>query len=365
MQIALLGTRGYPSTYGGFETFLLELVPYLVGKRHRVEVYTRRSVPRLREQPPSLRIIWTPTIETKSSSTLSHGLTSAVHAAASRPDVALVCNVANGFFLPLLRAAGVPTVVNVDGMEWEREKWGKAARTVFRMGAQATRCFASELVADSQAVAAAWRDTLDRAPLFIPYGAPILEASERPLPFEDLTPGDYVLVVARVVPENNIDLVLDALALLNPPRRAVVVGDGHRSTPAVRRLATLHDRGEVLWLGHVRNQAVLESLWCHAGVYVHGHSVGGTNPALLRAMGAGAPTLALDTAYNREVVRIEELLFPHDAAVLAHRIHRVLSDSATRSKMRAHGREVIRAHYTWDAVLSSYEKVLLEAAGFE
>ena len=172
MRIALLGTRGYPSYYGGFETLIRHLAPYLSGAGHDVTVFDR-SAGRLRSRTAivdGIRVVRSVGTAGNASSTLTHGLTSTLVTAVERPDVAVIMNVANGYFLPMLSLRGVPTVLNVDGIEWEREKWSPLGRKVFRGGALATARWADHLVTDSRAIAERWHREFGRESTFIPYG---------------------------------------------------------------------------------------------------------------------------------------------------------------------------------------------------
>jgi glycosyltransferase involved in cell wall biosynthesis len=295
-------------------------------------------------------------------STLSFGATAHLDASLRRYDAALVLNVANGFYLPLLRARGIPTVVNPDGLEWERGKWGPAARRVFRAGAEMTARYADVLVTDSMAVAEVWRTLFQVESTFVPYGAPVvtLAGSDR-VEALGLRKRRYVLVVARLIPENNVDLVLDAVDRMSERPQTVIVGAATTASQTEARLRA-GDRAHMLrWLGHVHDQVMLTQLWANAGVYVHGHSAGGTNPGLLQALGAGAPTLALDTPFNREVMRNDEQIFSARADHLASKIRNVLSDSSTQDRFTAHGRAVVRDHYDWSDISMRYLAALAEA----
>jgi thymidylate kinase len=298
-------------------------------------------------------------LDRKSTSTLSFGLTASLDLASKGCDAALVLNVANGFYLPLLDRAGVPTCVNVDGLEWLRGKWGWPARQVFLRGAVATARYADALIFDSRAVAEVWLARFGRDGYFIPYGAPVLRSvgSSRLRSLELPTHG-YVLVVARLVPENNAELLLDAVEALPSPPPVVVVGDSNYEHPTVQRTRRLAQAKKVHWLGHVDDEMLLDELWANAGVYWHGHSVGGTNPALLQALGAGAPTIALDTPFNREVIGRPDQLVPQDAGLLSDRIARVLQSSSLAEDYRDWGRRTVAERYSWDAVCSEYERVL-------
>jgi glycosyltransferase involved in cell wall biosynthesis len=362
-RVAILGSRGFPSTYGGYETLVRYLARAWVRQGIEVTVYCRvKSEGRSEWVDEGVTCRWTPGWDTKSLSTLSYGLTSHLDAGFRSFDAALVLNVANGFFLPALGAAGVPTAVNTDGIEWERGKWGTAARKVFLAGARATARFADVLIADSEAIAAIWEESFGVSSTFVPYGAPVLEGvgddRVRALGF---VPGTYALVVARLIPENNVELILDALERTSPRVPAVVVGSANYGAPIETRLRELDHRGSLRWLGHVSDQELLMQLWANSGVYLHGHSVGGTNPALLQALGAGAPTLALATQFNREVVRREEQLFPADPARLAERIRAVLDSEDRRLEMAAAGRRTVAERYDWGDVTDRYLEALTTA----
>lgn len=362
-RVAILGCRGFPSTYGGFETAVREIAPIWQNQGLSVTVYCRdRKEGQLSWIHNGVCCRWTPGIDNKSASTLSFGLTSNLDAALRSYDAALILNVANGFFLPLLRMSGVGTALNTDGIEWERGKWGSAARQVFLAGARASARFADVLVSDSRAIGDIWSDTFGVETEFIPYGARVLEGiGERRVRDLGLEPGTYALVVARLIPENNVDLTLNALQT-GSSVPAVIVGSANYNAPIVTRLRSLSPGSPIKWLGHVDDQDLLNELWANAGVYVHGHSVGGTNPALLQALGAGSPTVALDTVFNREVLGFEDQLYASDAHQLAAKIRAVLGDPVLRARWSARGREIVRERYDWHDIAYRYREALELAA---
>ena len=365
VRIAIIGSRGYPSTYGGFETFVRRIAPFLADRGHGVTVYGRSGDAWRRPTEGSvdgIRTVVTRGIDSKSFSTLRFGCTAAWHARSGGYDAALVMNVANGYFLRVLRRADVPVVVNVDGIEWERAKWNRLAKAVFYRGASASARNANILVADSRAIADYWRSEFGVEARFIPYGG---ESSE---PDDDaafrtlgLTERRYVLVVARLVPENNVDLFLDACDLLAPDTEVVVVGSAVGGSSTEDRLRIL-DKSRYRWLGHVHDQALLRSLWRHAGVYFHGHSVGGTNPALLQAMGSGAPVVAVNTVFNREVITPGSgVLVEADARAIAESLRSVLADDVFAAALGQGAMKRVADAYTWDGVCAAYLEAL-EAA---
>jgi glycosyltransferase involved in cell wall biosynthesis len=365
MKFAILGSRGFPSTYGGYETLVRYLARYLVKEGHEVTAYCReRDNGRRTWMTENVRCIATPGYDSKSLSTLTFGMTATLDASFRRFDSVLVLNIANGFWFPALRAARTPFAVNTDGIEWERGKWSRAGQATFRAAAWMTARNAGALICDSEAIGAIWKDLFGRDSTFIPYGAPVLgEVGGDRLEAAGVQSESYLLVVARLAPENNVELTLDALEMLGDQApKTVIVGSANFDSPIEARLRAMETAGRVSWLGHVDDQQLLTQLWAHSAVYVHGHSVGGTNPALLQALGAGAPTLALDTPFNAEVLPTPEQLFPGDAVVLAEQIHGVIESTERQQRMRLAGQRVIRERYSWDDVCQRYTDLLVELA---
>ena len=364
-RVAIIGTRGYPSYYGGFETAIRKLAPHLADAGWDVAVYGRSKS--IRPDDPLLdrrvRSVLTPGVDSKSLSTLSYGLSAVLHAFWFKPDVALIMNVANGYWLPLLKLRGVPTVVNVDGIEWDRDKWGKAAKAVFKGGAWMTARFASRLITDSKVIQERWRREFNRSSAFIPYGGDVNgDVAVQP----GLRSGGYVLLVARFVPENTITEFFDAVELLKGEFPVVIVGSSGYGSELDDRAKKLSERFEqVTWLGHVSDDLKLASLWQHAGVYFHGHSVGGTNPALVQAMASGAPVLARDTEYNREVLLdAAHFVLPKPSDIAAG-LRLLLSDESRRHALQTAGINRALSHYTWEAVCESYSAELLALTAVE
>ena len=360
--VAIIGTRGYPSFYGGFETLVRHLVPFLAERGWNVDVYNRDSVPVDSVVPDRVTVLHSAGTDSKRLSTLTHGLTSSLHAAfRRRPDVALVCNPANGLWLPALRLRHVPTAVNVDGIEWERQKWGPTARRVFRLGARCCAAFGDRLVFDADAIAQRWLSMFGVTGTVIPYGGTI---ERPPLPADvDLPDGRYVLYVARFVPENSVLEFLEAARRLAADYRIVVVGSSGHGGPVEEAVRTLAEEdGRVTWLGHVRDDTLLHALWSHAGVYFHGHTVGGTNPALVQAMACGAPTVARDTVFNREVLGSAGVFTTGDPGGIATAIRELMEDQERREAISAAGLRRIEERYTWPLVCDSYERLLRSLA---
>ncbi|WP_078107770.1 glycosyltransferase [Arthrobacter sp. SRS-W-1-2016] len=360
-SLSIIGTRGYPSYYGGFETAVRKLAPFFADNGWKVTVYGRKGATKHDDPMRDDRIQTVETIglESKSLSTLTFGLTSVVHSLVNKPDVALIMNVANGFWLPLLKMRGVPTVVNVDGIEWERAKWGALAKFVFKMGARLTARFGTVLVSDSIEIQRRWKEEFGRDSTFIPYGG------ETPGKYDvvpGLESGTYVLMVARFVPENTIAEFLTAAEQIAVNHPVVIVGSTGYGGELDEMAKTLSvGSPNVTWLGHVSDDKKLFSLWQHAGVYFHGHSVGGTNPALVQAMACGAPVIARFTPYNLEVLTVEDHLVPAEPAAIEQAIRHMLTNPEVRKAASVFNESRARESYNWRDVCRDYEETIAGA----
>jgi glycosyltransferase involved in cell wall biosynthesis len=361
--VAIIGTRGYPSYYGGFETAIRHLAPYLVEHGWNVDVYGRKGAFKADDPGRDPRVVSRVTrgVETKSLSTLSYGLTASVDALRRKPDVALVMNVANGFWLPLLKARGIPTLVNVDGIEWDRAKWGAAAKKMFKTGAWLTAKFGTRLVFDAREIARRWDRDFGRDGVFIPYGG---TETDRELPVEPgLTHRGYALMVARFVAENTVAEFVDAADTISQDHDVVIVGSsGYRGELDERVEALSKSNRRVTWLGHLSSDERLHSLWQHAGAYFHGHSVGGTNPALVQAMAVGAPIVARDTVYNREVLEESGTYANPSPNAIARGVLELVGSPDRQEELSQAARLRAREHYSWAEVCRRYESSLADLA---
>lgn len=354
--VAIIGTRGYPSFYGGFETAVRRLAPDFADRGWRVRVYGRPGeCDRLETADLRVERVVTRGVPSKSLSTLTFGLTSVLHALVHKPDVALVMNVANGFWLPLLRWRGVPTVVNVDGIEWERDKWSPLGKAVFRWGARLTARFADELVFDAEAVGEYWRREFGRDGVFIPYGGEWLEDTSS---HGRLPPGSYVLLVTRFVPENSVGIFLDSAeqVIEQLDLDVVLVGSAPAGDPLEEQARALAARNpRIHHLGHVSDDRELFGLWKDAAVYFHGHTVGGTNPALVQAMALGSRIVARDTVYNREVLADVAHFCDDTMESVVATLASSLADPRPLGRL---ARERADDRYSWDLVCGRYAEML-------
>ena len=356
LRIGLIGTRGVPARYGGFETAVEEIGSRLAARGHQVVVYCR-SVPG-QPQPSDhlgMTLVHLPAVRHRALETLSHTALAVAHVVAHRVDAAIVFNAANAPLLPLLRAARIPLATHVDGLEWKRAKWGPTGRRYYRAAEALSVRWSDALIADAQGISDYYRDEFDAPTRLLSYGAPVVAADRSARLLElGLEPGGYHLLVARFEPENHVDVVVEGYVASRAERPLVVVGSAPYAHEYTRRVEAAAD-DRVTFLGGVWDGELLDQLFANSLTYLHGHSVGGTNPALLRAIGAGAATIAFDVGFNREVIGDLGRYFT-SAADVATEIERAEGDvAATRSRGESlRGRA---AAYDWDAVADGYEEL--------
>ena len=355
----MIGTRGVPPKYGGFETAVDEVGRRLVARGYDVVVYCRNDDSSLTHHD-GMRRVSLPALRVKQAETLSHSALSILHAIVHGCDAAIVFNAANAPLIPLLRLRRIPVAVHLDGLEWNRSKWKGAGSHYYRWAARvAVRC-ADRLIADARAIQDFYRESYDVATTFIPYGAevPVGRSRDR-LADVGLEPDGYHLIVARMEPENNLLLSVEAYARSGARLPLAIVGSApysERYSALVRESA---GDADVRFLGSVWDQELLNQLYGNTRLYIHGHSVGGTNPSLLRAMGAGAPIAALDVVFNREVLSTTGMFFSgaEDLRSLIEDAEANPDDAATLGQA---AQNRVAAEYDWEAVADQYEQLCRE-----
>ncbi|MCL2465734.1 MAG: DUF1972 domain-containing protein [Micrococcales bacterium] len=355
LSIAMVGTRGVPARYGGFETAVEEVGRRLVDRGYQVRVYCRtwHGDELAPDSFDGMDLVHLPALRRRSLETLSHTTLSVRHLVRHRTDVAFVFNAANALMLPALRRAHIPVATHVDGMEWRRSKWGRVGRSYYRLAEALAVRWSDALIADAQGVADYYTEEFGAPTRNIAYGAPVIDPGCDALAGMDLVPDGYHLVVARFEPENHVLEAVEGYVASSAQLPLVVVGSAPYSTAYTAAVANAAQDPRVRLLGGVWDSAVLNQLYANALTYVHGHSVGGTNPSLLRAIGAGTATLAWDVSFNREVLRDDGRYFDAPASLVS-----LLEQAeADTEQAKARGQAlVIRAgDYEWDDVATRYE----------
>jgi len=367
VKIAILGCRGVPGRYGGFETFSTELAPRLVERGHNVTVYCNpRYCPS--ERPADyrgVRLCYLPVPSWRTVETPLHELRSLIDALHRDYDVLYVLAFRASLLYVLPRIAGRRIVFNTDGLDWKRSKWNWMAQAYLKFSeAVGARIAADALIADSRGMQEYIREAHGRESVFIPYGAPVVNSSRPELlrPY-GLAARSYFLVVARLEPENNVHVALESFAHVSSDKPLVVVGGANYRSEYHRRLERLAGPG-VLFTGPIYDPDVLNELWCNCYAYIHGHQVGGTNPSLLQAMGAGCCVLAHDVNFNREVVGDSGFYWQPTVDSLTRCLRDVLRCPEERlDLLRERARETVRARYDWERVTADHETVFGHVCG--
>jgi len=359
VRFAILGTRGIPAHYGGFETFAEELSTRLAARGHSVTVYCREkySEPTYR----GVRLKYLPTIRHKYFDTLAHTCFSTLHLAIThRYDAVLYCNAANAVFTWIPRVLGMPVALNVDGLERNRKKWNSLAKTWYRISERLATWMPNAVVTDAQSIATYYREEYGRASEMIPYGAEVGPVETfAVLDRLALERRRYFLYVSRMEPENNALLVREAFEQLRTPFKLALIGDAPYAAEYIGRVRATSDPRIVI-PGAIYGQGYHE-LGSHCFAYIHATEVGGTHPALIEAMGRGALTLYLDTAENAEVAGEAGLPFQRDTLIPVLERALAMSDDE-REAYRTKAKERVRTRYSWDAVTDAYEKLLTRLA---
>jgi glycosyltransferase involved in cell wall biosynthesis len=356
VRIAILGTRGIPANYGGFETFAEELSTRLAARGHDVIVYCRERHPF--NEYRGVRLVYCPTIHHKYFDTLAHTLVSTFHLLVHRVDAALYCNAANALFTILPRIFGIPVALNVDGIERKRRKWNALARAWYRASEYLSTILPNRFVTDAQAIREYFREQYKKDSVFIPYGAETERVETRSaLDALGLEPSHYFLYVSRMEPENRALEVRRAFEHVATTMKLALIGDAPHAKDYIERVRDTKDvrifiPGAIYGLGYRELGS-----WCFA--YIHATEVGGTHPALIEAMGRGNLVLYFETPENTEVCGDTGLPWQDDAGLTA-RIREALDMSEQeRERFRAKAAERARERYDWNAVTTQYENLLL------
>ena len=357
--LRILGIRGIPAAHGGFETFAEHLALYLHERGWRVIVYCQEAGPGeiFNDTWHGIERVRIPVFGDGALSTIIFDWIS-VRDAAKHRDLCLTLGYNTAIFDVFLRLKGVPNVINMDGIEWIRAKWGKLAKTWFWLNDWIGCWVGSHLVADNPAIKAhlITRVSGDKITM-IPYGAvPVDSAPEELVRELGLQPGRFLTVIARPEPENSIVEIVKAFSSRKRGYQLAVLGT-FIETNAYHRTVRAAASDEVLFLGAIYDPPTVRALRFHSAAYVHGHQVGGTNPSLVEALGAGNPVIAHDNRFNRWVAG-EGACYFDSVASLCHQFDEVMSNAEVIEVMRDASRRRFKRALTWPIVLGAYEKLL-------
>lgn len=359
LRIAIMGIRGIPANYGGFETFAENISSRLVQYGHEVTVYGRSHfIDSTLQSYRGVQIVVLPTIRHKYFETVAHTFLSVMHSMLKKQhDVILICNSINAIFSFLPRILNQKVVVNVDGLEWQRQKWNKVGQWMYRFSEIFATLLPTCIVTDSRYIQNYYLKRFHKESTYIPYGAPEQKcASYDVLKKYNLKPKEYVLYVSRLEPENNAHVVIKGFEKVRTKKKLIVVGDAPYNTHYILKLKKTKDP-RIIFTGYVFGKGYAE-LQSHAYCYIQATQVGGTHPALLEGMGFGNCVLANDVPEHREVLGDAGIYFSvKDPFSLTEKLQYVLDHQEVVKKCQKSAFERICREYTWERICRSYEKL--------
>lgn len=358
--VRILGTHGVPANYGGFETAAENIARYLANHGWRVVVYcqTDGTGPVTEDTWEGIERVIIPIDLPGWLGTSKFDWASIAHACRFR-DICLTFGYNTGIFNFRQRLQGIPNIINMDGIEWSRKRWGIGRQAILYVNERFSALFGNHLIADHPEIEKyLWTRAPKRKISVITYGAdPVSSAPVNPVEALELVPGRYLTLIARSIPENSIVELVAAFSSRRRNCKLVVLGKYDPAIDDYHRRVRDAASEEVLFPGPIYDSAVVKALRFHCNGYLHGHTVGGTNPSLVEAMGAGNPILAHDNQYNRWVARDSAIYFRtrNDAD---HQITALLSDCQMREKLKSAARRRFQEEFTWDYVAGEYEHLL-------
>lgn len=361
MKICIIGTRGYPYVYSGYETFVRELGERLVDNyNYDLTIYCHRNL--FKDRPENkngirLKYIWT--LKHKSLSQLVHSFQCFIHACFSDYDLILVVNSANGPFGLISRVFGKKTAINVDGLEWLRPKWkGLGGKYFYWASKMATKLY-DQIINDSFAMRDFYLKEFKVDSEVIAYGANIRYSSKKELIKKwQIEEDDYYLIVGRLIPDNNADLIVREFIRSNTKKKLVIVGDVPYNDSYAKSIKSIKDE-RIIFTGYVTDQEELAELYHNCYAYFHGHEFGGTNPTMLKAMAYGCAIIALDTPFTREMLQENEygLYFSKKEEDLSGKIDFADSNEKLLETLKSKSRNRIKENYTWEKITQQYHEL--------
>ena len=356
-KVAIIGSRGYPYVYSGYETLVKAIAERMTERGVEVTVYCHANL--FDQQPKQLngiRLVYIPTIQSKILSQPIHSFMAFWHVVFSKADAVLVLNVSNGPFGLITKLFGKPTLMNVDGMEWLRPKWKGFGASYFKWAAKMAVKLNDLLVTDATSMQTIYEKEFGAKSVVIAYGADSSSgANESLLTQWNLENRDYYLIVGRMIPDNNADILIEGFIKTNSTKKLVIVGDVPYKDAYATKIQSYTDP-RLVYTGYVRSPEMLASLYKYCYAYIHGHEFGGTNPTLLKAMANGCAIAALDTVFSREVLQNEAFgyYFSKNSTSVKEIIQWAEQNAPAIEQRRTIIHQGVTEKYTWETVTDLY-----------
>lgn len=364
MKIAFMGIRGVPANYSGFETFVEEFGSRLAEKGHCVTVYNRANWVKYKEKTyKGMRLVKLPAIQNKHLDTISHTFLSMLHAIFNKYDIVYICGVGNSALSFFPRILGCKTILNVDGLDWQREKWGMAAKLYLRASEYIATIFANIIISDSKTIREYYIRRYNKQTVYIPYGVNIKQASGADIQSDNflsslgLERGKYILFVGRLVPDNGAHYLIESYLKLQTDLKLVIVGDAPYSKRYIRSLKYF-ENGKIIFTGYLFGERYRQ-ISSHAAIFVLPSKSGGTRPVLLEQMAFGNCVLVNETRQNLETIGEAGCSYSEEAegSSLKDKLEYLISNPEVRKVCGKKAVEWVRKEYGWDRITDRYEQL--------
>lgn len=362
-SIAIIGIRGIPVVYSGFETFAEELSVRLVKRRYKVRVYCRKHIADgKRDSYKGVELVYLPSIMTKSLDTISHSIVATIHACllTPKPQVIYYLGVGSSICSFVPRMFGIKTVVNVDGLDWKRGKWGKLAQLFLLLSERIAIFFANVTITDSLFIQKYYREKYRKNIPMIPYGYSKTAGSLKFLKKYNLEESRYLVWSGRLVPDNHLDELIKAYLKVKISLPLIILGDSPNEDKYKQRLRNLAKGSQkIRFLGFV-DRATYASIIANSWAYVETKRSGGTHPSLVESMGHGCLIIANDHESHQEVLGETAVYYPGGKAEGLSKVLNKIIKRDFESKRQAYRdatRQRAQKLYSWKSVVNSYEKL--------
>ena len=360
LKIAIIGSRGYPYVYSGYETLVKELSERLIKKGHKVRVYCHSSLFKKKPREVNgIELVYTPSIETKFLSQIINSFFSFIHVCFSNVDIILVVNSANGPFGILTKIFRKKTCINVDGLEWLRPKWKGLGSLYFKSASKLSVYLFDRVITDSFEMSKVYLKYFNNKSTIISYGSTMINTNNKQiLNSYKLKQKDYYLIVGRMIPDNNFKLIIDGFLNSNSKKKLVIIGDVPYKDKYASQIKKIKS-DKIILTGYIKCQSQLSQFYKNCFVYIHGHEYGGTNPTMINALDLNCNILALNTKFNREMLQgIESVFFEKNIKSIKGSIQNF--EKNYKKFLKKNQNYFLPNRYNWDYISNKYENLFIQ-----
>ena len=353
LRIAIIGSRGYPYVYSGYETLVKELAERIVKRGHCVRVYCHSSL--FDSKPKKLNgieLIYTPSINSKIFSQLFNSFFSFLHVCFSNTDVVLVVNSANGPFGFLTKIFKKKTIINVDGLEWLRPKWNGLGSLYFKLSSKLSTILFDKVITDSYEMNKIYNLKFNKESQVIAYGSTMIKNVNEDLKEFKLIKNNYYLIVGRLIPDNNSLKIIKGFIASKSKKKIVIVGDvpyKDKYAESVKKYASKN----IIFLGYIKSQKKLSNLYKFCYAYIHGHQYGGTNPTMINALDFNSQILALKTNFNIEMLENMQVVYFENEIESIKKSIKTIEENYNSIKQSNKYYKLPKRFY-WDQIVTEY-----------